>query len=391
VTVPSDAPSELALEAVAHVDGEPVASVVRPLEITGEPPAAELVGRRAHGVRLFDPGPVEPVGDAVAPSPLEVRIAGGACVPEARCDVLVHVGVPPAAVRIAPTELVDVEAPSETAETSGIVRLPVVIHGPEGHVVLEASRGGEVVAERELQLPVALATPAVRLDRRVVPEGEAPRLRVSVLGDRPGVIVDAYRAGGWAATGSMAPPEGEVDAPFGALPPGLWRLQVRTDPFSARHAAQRLVAVGVAVGDLDDAMARIGRLGGDATAPPGPPEDRFAWAAASVEMGHRALPAAVSGFSADQARLEARQAKLRLAALVALVLGLLVLGVVLARRGVESALEAQRVMEATGDPELTTARHRRRTLLSALAIVATVLLAFVGAAALIVARAHLLE
>jgi hypothetical protein len=387
--VPSEAPGPLTLEAVAHVDGVPVASVERPLAITASPPEAELAGRRAHGVRLFELGPVEPVGDAAAPFPFEVRVGGGACVPEARCEVLVHVGAPAAAARIAPSASVEVGAPSPAGETRGIVRIPVVVHGPEGRVAVEASRGGAVVARRDLQLPVALATPAVRLARRVLGEGRAPRMRVAVLGDRPGVIVDAHRAGVWRATGSMAPPEGEVAAPFGPLGPGLWRLQVRTDPFSARHAAVRLVTVGDA--DLDQALAAVGRLGGDARAPPGPPEDRFAWAAASVEMGHRVLPPAVSGFEADRARLEARQDGLRLAALVALLLGLVVLGGVLARRGVESAHEAQRVMEATGDPELASARHRRRTLLSALAIVATVLLAFLGAAALIVARAHLLE
>ena len=61
------------------------------------------------------------------------------------------------------------------------------------------------------------------------------------------------------------------------------------------------------------------------------------------------------------------------------------------RRGVGAALEAQRIMDATGDPALASASHRRRTLASALILVLTLLLALLGAATLIVARAHLLS
>lgn len=388
VQVPSSlAASQLTLEAVAYVRGEPVAKVERRLEIDEAPRPAELRSRRAHAVRLFDLGAIRPLADAAPPVPFEVRVVGGACVPEARCEILVHVGHPAAAVRIAPTEWVAVEEPSEPGETTGIVRIPVVVRGPEGHVVLQAFRRGEPVAQRNLQLPVAFATPAIELASRTISPEESPRLRVSVLRDHPGIIVDAYQDGVWRWTGSLPLPRSSVPAPVGPLEPGLWRLQVRTDPFSAEHAAVRMIATN----GVSDALARIEELGGDPFAPSGTPEDRFAWSAASVESAHRALPEPASGFAADEARLSARQARLRVAAFVALAVGLAVLGGALVRRGVESAQEAQRVMDATGDVELASARHRRRTLLSALAIVATVLLAFLGAMALIVARAHLLE
>lgn len=387
VTVPADAPDALRIEAVARLDGAPVASVARALPVADERPVAERTGRMAHAVQHFEPGSVEAVGDAIPPHPFEPRVAGGACVPEAPCDVLVHVGDPPASVRLMGHERAEVGPPSTPSETRGLVVLPVTIHGPEGHVVLEARRAGTTVARRPLQLPVALATPAVAIEARAIAPGEAPRVAVEVLGDRPGVILDGYRDGAWAATGSMAPAAGTVEAPIALPEPGLWRLQVRTDPFGAPRAAVRMLAVG----DPEAAREAVAALDGDPRAPEGPSDLRFAWAAASVEMGLRVLPPAASGVEADRERLEERQKVLRIAALIAMLLGTIVAGALVLRRGVEAALEAQRVMEATGDPELTSARHRRRTLLSALAIVATLLLAFLGAAALIVARARLLE
>ena len=80
-----------------------------------------------------------------------------------------------------------------------------------------------------------------------------------------------------------------------------------------------------------------------------------------------------------------------MAMVIAVVLGLLVLAAFLVRRGVESALEAQRVMDATGDPELTGRRHRVLTILSSLILVATVLVAFLAGAAILASRDILLR
>ncbi len=372
IAIPAGPSGWIEVVAIARVDGEPVASVRTSVEVTRHPAQLAPQDRIAGDLQRLELGPVE------GPSPphaLDVRVVGGACVPEERCEVLVHVGEPAAAVALAPAASLDVEAPSP-APTSGLTRFVVTVHGPEARTELVATRDGAEVARRRVQLPVALATPALELSPRVSSE---PRVRASVLGDRPALLVEAFRDGHWARTASMATTERAVALPF-ALEPGLWTIEVHTDPFSAERSAVRVV--GVPGHPSVEAFAR--------GAPPGADELRFAWAAATYEASVLPVPEGVSGRVDDLARLEARQRVLRIAAGVALLLGLVLAAVLLMLRGLEAAQQAQEVMEATGDPELASARHRRRTFLSALAIVAFALLAFLGAAILIVARAHLL-
>lgn len=386
VPLPDEAFGDASIVAVAWLGGDPVASATRRLRIVAEPEATPTLGRLAGDLQRLEPGPITPAEDAVEggppPWPLEVRVVGGACVPEARCEILVHVGEPAARVRLALSQSATVE-PAPEEETSGLVALAATVHGPEARVVLEVFRDDVLVATRSVQLPVALATPWLDVEPRTT---AAPVLRVHTLGDRPGLFVDAYQDGRWRHAAARASEDGPFALPY-TLGPGLWRLQVRTDPFSSDRAAIRYVAVGAP----DDGLAAIDEAGGEGRAPPGPDALRLAWAAASLEVGVHPLPTPTSGMDADRARLEKRQSRLRWAALIAIVLGLIVAVIVFLRQGLDAALEAQRVMDETGDPELSSARHGRRTLLSALAIVATLLLAFVGAAALIVARAHLLQ
>lgn len=390
VPIPADAPDSVVLRAIARLDGRGVATASRRFDLRRPARPEALLGRVAHETAHFSLGPIELTFEGPAPSVLEPRVVGGACVPEAPCEIVVHVGAPAARVRFAPSATITPGAALDEA-TEGLARLELTVHGPEAQVELEALAGERVVARRAIRLPVALATPGLVVeDRARVAPGRAPALRVLVLGDRPGVIVDAYAGGRWRATGSVAPRDGPFAAPI-ALEPGVHLLQVHTDPFSSSRAATRLVATRDV--PAADALRALAALGGDPpeAIPPGPDELRFAWSAASIEAGHYELPAPVRGYEADRAALEARQRTLRVAALAAMALGLLVLVVVFLRRGVGAALEAQRVMEATGDPELASARHRRRTLLSALALVGTMLLAFLAAGAMIVARARLLE
>ena len=78
-----------------------------------------------------------------------------------------------------------------------------------------------------------------------------------MLGDRPGVIVDAYADGLWEATSSVTPRDTPFEAPV-ALAPGLHLVQVHTDPFSSARSATRFVATrGVS---LDAALARLADL-----------------------------------------------------------------------------------------------------------------------------------
>ncbi|MBX3269348.1 MAG: hypothetical protein KF729_03755 [Sandaracinaceae bacterium] len=391
VGIPPDAPDALVLVAVARREGRAVARVTHAISLARAPAAPALVGRLAHSTAHFLEGPLELTVAGPEPSALAARVAGGACVPEARCEVLVHVGAPAALVRFAPSPAITVHE-TPRAPTDGLTGVVVEVHGPEAHVVLEAVRDGAVVARRALQLPVALATPGLAIeDRARLARDRAPVLSVHALGDRPGLVVDAYDAEGyWIATGSVPRADAPFPAPF-ALGPGVHRLQVRADPFSAARAASRVVASDDV--PLERALAALHALGGDPpdAVPPGPPALRFAWAAAAVEVGHYELPEPVRGYEQDRAAHEARQRTLRLAALVAMGLGIAVLVVALMRRGIDAALEAQRVMDATGDPELQSARHRRRTLLSAATLVGAALCAFVAAAAMVVLRARLLE
>ncbi|MEZ4337230.1 MAG: hypothetical protein R3B82_11445 [Sandaracinaceae bacterium] len=390
LTIPDDAPDVVELRAVARLEDRGVATATRRLDLREHPAPATLEGRLAHGTAHFSEGPIELTYEGPAPSVLSSRVVGGACVPETPCEILVHVGAPAALVRFAPSPAVGLGAAPD-APTEGLARLVVTVHGPEAQVLLEAVRDDLVVARRAVRLPVALATPSLVVDDRLhVPEGGAPTTRVEVLGDRPGVIVDAWADGEWEATSSVTPRDTPFEPPL-TLRPGLHLLQVRTDPFSSTRAATRFVATRDL--SLDAALARLAALGADRPdeVPPGPDALRFAWSAASLETGHYELPAPIRGFDQDRAALDGRQRTLRIAALVAMTLGIVVLVLVFVRRGVDAAREAQQIMAATGDPELSSDRHRRRTLLSALLIVATVTLAFVAAGAMIVARARLLE
>ncbi len=384
LALPDGVRGALTLEAIARLDGEPVASARAPIEVGADAPLAPLEGRLATELQRLALGPVLPTADPALP--LEVRVEGGACIPEQPCRVLVDVGEGPTTVELEPSASV---TPSPAPQpVRGLVARAAVVHGPEGRTELVARRQGVEVARRSIQLPVALATPAVVVSERLLEAGQSVRLAVQLLSPRPGVALDVYRDGRWTVAASVAPSGDAVDASI--LEPGLHRLQVHVDPFRSDRAAVRVVAVREP-GETDEAaLARVAAALGQPLPPPGPMDLRLAWLTASDEDAMHIVPPPVSGLADDQARLEARRALLRTAALVALALGLLVAAVLFSRRGVEAALQAQRVMDATGDPELTSRQHRRRTLLSALAIVATVLLAFLGAAALIVARGRLL-
>lgn len=375
LTMP-DAAGAYRVQAIARDgEGDALASAETALTLQPEPPRSAVQGRVAGALQRLSLGEPQPVGEAPPPSVLDARVEGAACVPEAVCEVIVHVGEPAASVRAVQTPSTEPVGEMEPP-TAGLTRVRLMTHGPEAVTELEAVREGVAVARRPLQLPTALATPGIALSERVAASGDGLELTAQVLGDRPGIIVDAYLDDRWRHTGSFAPSDDPVALPFD-LEPGLWALEVRTDPFSSERAG----VLRVAIGESPDVEA----------APPGPPSDRFAWLSADHEVRVHPLPHAVSGRDQDLAKLRSRQSLLRTTALASIVLGLIVLTLVFLRRGVDAALQAQRVMDATGDEKLTSARHRRRTLLSAMAIVATVLIAFLGAAALVIARARLLE
>ncbi|MGE0787736.1 MAG: hypothetical protein AB7S26_18820 [Sandaracinaceae bacterium] len=376
VLIPSDARGTLELRAFARdPEGQPLASAASRVELSTSPPAAAVHGRLAGALQRLSLGPLEILEGGLPTDLRDARVVGAACAPEAPCTILVEAPAPGAAVAIERSPSVEpVGEPG--AERAGVVGLEVVTHGPEANAVLTASRASAVVARRPIQVATALATPGVSIPRRLLRAGDPVELEVHLL-DAHTAIVDAYLDDRWLHTATVAIDDDAPERlPF-ALAPGEWTLEVRGDPFSDEYAAVQRIAIGITP-SLE-------------AAPPGDDEDRFAWIAADHEVRVHDLPDPARGYERDAAELAQRQRLLRMSALAAIVLGLLVVVVVFVRRGVDATIEAQRVMEATEDPELNSARHRRRAWLSALALIATVVLAFVGAAALVIARARLYE
>ena len=357
---------EYVFEAQARIDGEVVASVRRPVNVVASPLHSTRVGRPATELQTLALEAVEIIEGETPPSRLDVRVVGAACVPEQPCTLLVHVGEPAAAVGV-------VGADRFAEVTGGIAAVEVTVHGPESRMVLEARRDDRVVARRAMRLPIALATPSlVQVEDRFV---------AAVLAQRSHVIVDAFTGDdAWIHSVTVPLDEDGFALPFD-LPTGLFRVQVRADPYSADRSAVRWVAIGEPASLLE---------GWGGAPPPGDPALQFRWLTAPHEASVVPQPMGRSGLQDDLQRLAERQQSLRWIALVAMLLGIVVAVLVFLRRGIDSAIQAQRVMDETGDPELMSARHRRKTWLGALAIVFTVILAFVGAFALIVVRAHLL-
>ncbi|MFK7990627.1 MAG: hypothetical protein AB8I08_31685 [Sandaracinaceae bacterium] len=375
-SIPGLPQGDFTVRALAIVDGQDAASLESRLRVAVDAQPLPWSPRLAHAAQHFSLEPVEPVGIAAVPEPFDMRVRGGLCVPETPCALLVYGGSPPVSLRLVGSAAITPGDPPDPAiETRGLVALPFVAHGPDVSAVVEAMRGGELVARRGIQIPIALGTPGLE---RI--EDDPPTFRAHVLTDRP-IIVDGFSRGHWERSWVFE----DAGRPFvldGAT--GWGRIQVRQNPFSSDHAASSFV-VGHEEGDS-------GPFDGDSLqAPPGPTPLRREWVAAVGSAGVIPMPDAVSGRAEDEARISARQGLLRGVALAAIVLGMLVLALVFVRRGVDAAVEAQQIMANTGDPELMSQRHRRRTLLSALAIVATALAAFLGAAAVVIARARLLE
>ena len=380
--VPEDATGPLFLRGVAPLDEDREARVVRRIRVSERPPPAERRGRLATSHQRFEP---DVLTGTSPPEPFDVRVVGGACVPEHRCVLSVWVGEPPAAVELEAPPNVERLSVSPAGETSGPVQIALVVRGPEALVSLVARRGGAEVGRRGLRLPLALGAVAARVERPFVPMGERARLVVEQLDDPEALVVDAYRDGVWHHTASVAAEDvGDgFEVPFD-LEPGLWRLQVREDAFSSDHAATALVRVAVAGGLADPESWRGVEL---ETADPLAAPLRSAGSQAALRHRHaldeielRVLPRAVQGSVQQNLRLTGRVSPVRWGAAIAILVFGVLAAVVLYRRGQRAAREARMLLAAAGvqdahDP----ARARRATLavgLSALVLV----LAFATAA-----------
>lgn len=354
LSLPPSFRGPLALEARARDDRGESAVARTTLEVT---PGASAPPRAP---RLLSPMSSLVVGPSPVPS-LEVRVAGGVCVPETPCDILVRTPSSlPVSVRLAPSPSIEPGAVFPTnVDIAGVVRLRAIVHGPEAASQLVISRDGAELGRADLRLPVALGEPAFQI---------LPNAQIRVDGAELGrsVILDLFdERGFWIATGShdgTAP----FRAPFALPAHGRATLQARTSPYGSDGAAVRVVDLPVSADDLDAAFAR-----------------------AALETERYATPRGESGRQDDDARVAETRGELRMLAVVALVLIALVLGTWIASRGLRAATQARALALAAGDEHAEDAPVKRRDWLRVLAIVALVLLAFAAAIAFVLARTAL--
>jgi len=394
LNLPADASDELAVHARSRAGQDRISIVRAPLVVSSRPDSRAARPRLTMPLQRYTAFPIRRAGASAPPSHLELRVVGGACIPEQPCRLLVLVGRPAAVLELDPTGMITpVSVPAEPTE--GIAALTVVTHGPEADLDLVARRDGEVVGRRLWRLPVLLGMPSVDV-ADVLPRAPA-RLRVRLRGAERPLIVDGFREGLWERTGSLAVGEGEERSralPFAPLSPGLWRVQLRADAFGVDSAVARMVYVmGATEGEADafeairdraegwdDPLARtIGAL---------EPDSRLATAflLSLPELDVVDQPPAMSGHMQAASGLDQTRVHLRWAGAATFVLAGLFAFVMVLRRGLAAGAQARALLAGAGDPEAQSRARRWRMTLTVVAVASAVALAFVAAAAILIAR-----
>jgi hypothetical protein len=370
--------------------------------------ASVVSPRKLPPLQQLAPGPVTAVAGSVAPPPsaLSLAIEGGACAPERPCDLWLHVGAPAAGIRVDPTASVSVESrPADLAsETDGVVHLRVRTHGPEAELRVTALRAGAAVATRAFRLAVALGMDAMA-ELPAMPLASA-QLAPALLGEESGgCIVDAFRAADhwqqWMGTGFLRECRGREALSFGTLEPGLWRVQLRRDPFGSDNAAVRALYVRAPLETTSAALTAIARdvrtiapedalarrvLEPDAVFDDAEPVARYLLA--RLDAGVASLPRPSSSLTIDLQRMAIERARLRKWALFAIALCALALGLLVAQRGLRAATQASQLMAAAGEDARGLDRQRLRMVLRVLGTVTSLLLAFAAIGVYMVARSH---
>lgn len=400
--VPETARGALTLEATARHE-EVELACRRVLRVSPDVRERGAEGRSAGPLQHFALGSVQALEGHIPPAPFLPRVLGGACVAEERCTMLVWVGEPPAAVSL--RENARVSSPREPApkgETSGIVAIELVVHGPEAETVLEAYRGGARVAERSLRLPIALGEVALSVSAPLVDAGAAPVLALGLPPGRTRAIVDVFEHGRWRFTRTL--PERERTEPVAldptSLAPGLARVQARTDRFSSDGAGTRALYLR-APGEGDEralaAMAGFMAVRGDDEVTrlfqkelPGfalaDPQRAAAFLLQPLEESRMELPAAASSRPSELARMARARTRARFGVSFLLLVAALIVGASLMKRGLSASDEARSILARGADaahdrvPELHGERAR------VILLVLSVILAFLGAALLIAAK-----
>ncbi len=329
------------------------------------------------------------------PDRLDARIVGGDCSGPGPCRVLVWVGQPAAAVRLVEAQGAEVLAHPECDGefvSSGVVECAVRADNNEASVVVAAYRDGMEVGRRAVQLPMGSAAPL--LDSHVPITQRQLTVEVGRRYEGGVLIVDLFHEGHWRS--STTHPAGrhvfELDQP------GLWRVQVRSDPFGTGDVATRLVVVAdddeaaletltwhprqrdwldpmaVAIRRDDLPCPRI-----EASLGPCSAERWASFMLAVGELEVVALPSFTSGAAQVNAGLhDTGQIRRAWAAALIICAGLFV-AIVVVRRGMRASREAEHLLKEAG-----VSRHERPwTVWGSGAFVALV---FVVAAMLVLSR-----
>ena len=232
----------------------------------------------------------------------------------------------------------------------------------------------------------------------LLPAGAVPAL--GLQGDEQGCIADAFLEQRWRASATLADCRGQDRLPFAPLASGLWRMQLRRDPFSSASAGAATLYVRQAVESDASVLARLARavlerepddaLAQQVRAAPDPYTEQLGPTAgyllAALDGDLLTLPQSISGYPRALALQEATNARVRRYALFALALCALSIGLIVAQRGFAAAGEAGRVMAQAGEVPQRVERQRLRMALRVLATVSSLLLAFAAIAAYVIAR-----
>jgi hypothetical protein len=218
------------------------------------------------------------------------------------------------------------------------------------------------------------------------------------LGGEGGCIIDVFHDEHWVRTGSA--PSCAQPQPIAALPPGVYRIQARRDPFTSATAGVALAYVLAPAQTQGAALRELARRVVELD-----PTDRFAksmliaddsslqldaaafgYLAAPLEAGVIELPRAVSGYAATLEKLAHGQAQLRWLSILALVLGAISLALAVGRSGLRAAARADAILLEAGHTGPVRRRARARSMLSLAFSVLSLMLVFVVLGAYVVAR-----
>jgi hypothetical protein len=428
--LPAGAVGDLTLRASARPRARTTSRVERTLRVSRKPSTMPR-RERAHvqPLQRLAAGAISVTSSTLAaPSPFELQIAGGQCVPYHPCTLFVHVGTPPADVfaRMTPSVLPERASGEPSGEAGPMRRLRVTTRGPEATFELVAQRLDVVVATRSIRLEVGLGASVLTSLPTVMDEGDP--VSIALVGNDAGCIVDAFHEDRWRRSFSLRDCRRGEPVPGPPLEVGAWRLQARRDPFDVQSAAVRtlyvrgsgmsdrevLMALAAHVLELapDDALARALTPQLDA----GLPEphlddtgegmavalrlamarqepylacfdDAVAYLLAVLDQDVLPLPMAVSGHPAALVELSAKRVRARSLALLTLVVSALCLALLVAHRGLAAAQQAERVMSEAGEEPGALQRQRMRRVLEVVLAVFAVVLVFLAIAAYILARA----